>query len=60
LTVLRKVSKALSAGIGAGIAAWVVANQVGGVSTEEWGGIVGAVLFTGFVTFLAPKNEQPA
>jgi len=60
VTVLRKVSKALSAGIGAGIAAWVVANQVGGVSTEEWGGVIGAVLFTAVVTYFAPKNQQPA
>jgi hypothetical protein len=58
--VLRKVSKAIGAGVSAGVAAWVVANQVGGVSGEEWGGIVGAVLFTAFVTYLAPKNEQPA
>jgi hypothetical protein len=60
VTILRKVSKAVGAALSAGIAAIVVANQVGGVTGEEWGGIVGAVLFTGFVTFLAPKNQQPA
>ena len=60
MTVLRKVSKAIGAGLSAGIAAWVVANQVGGVSGEEWGGIIGALLFTAFVTYLAPANQQPA
>jgi hypothetical protein len=56
MTVLGKVSKAIGAGLSAGIAAFVVANQVGGVSNEEWGGVIGAVLFTAFVTFFAPKN----
>jgi len=60
MTVLRKVSKAVGAGISAGIAAWVVANQVGGVSSEEWGGIIGALLFTAVVTYFAPKNAEPA
>lgn len=57
MTVLRKVSKAVGAGVSAGVAAWVVANQVGGVSGEEWGGIVGALLFAGFVTYFAPANQ---
>ena len=60
MTVLRKVSKALAAGLSAGAAAWVTANQVGGVSGEEWGGIIGALLFAAFVTYWAPKNEEPA
>ena len=57
MTVLAKVSKAVSAGVSAGVAAWVVANQVGGVSPEEWGGIVGALLFAAVVTYFAPQNK---
>lgn len=60
MTIIRKVSKAIGAGLSAGVAAWVVANQVGGVSGEEWGGIVGALLFTAFVTYFAPANQSPA
>ncbi len=40
------------------MSAWVVANQAGGVTGEEWGGIIGALLFVGFVTYLAPKNAE--
>ena len=60
MTVLRQVWKAIFAGVSSGIAAYVVANQVGGVTEEEWYGLVGAVLFVGVATFLAPKNKQPA
>lgn len=59
MTVLRKISKAIGAGIGAGVSAAWVANQAGGITTEEWGGIVGAVLVGFAFGFFAPKN-QPA
>lgn len=58
MTIVRKAWKALAAGAGAGVSAWVVANQAGGVTGEEWGGIVGALLFTAFVTYVAPKNQE--
>ena len=60
MTVVRKVSKALAAAVSAAVGAYVVANQVGGVDGEEWGGIVGVLLFTAFVTYFAPKNAEPA
>lgn len=59
MNVLRQIWKAVAAGLSAGIGAYVVANQVGGVTEEEWYGIVGAVLFAFVATFLAPKNQQP-
>ena len=57
MTVVRKIWKALAAGLGAGASAYVVANQVGGVTGEEWFGIVGALAFTAFVTYFAPANK---
>lgn len=59
MTIVRKMYKALAAGAGAGVGAFITANQVGGVSGEEWGGIIGAVLFAAFVTYWAPKNATP-
>lgn len=60
MTVLSKMWKALAAGVSAGVGAYVVANQVGGVTSEEWGGVVGALLFAFFATYFAPKNTEPA
>lgn len=60
MTLLRKVYKAAAAGVGAGVAAYVVANQVGGVTGEEWAGIIGALLFTAVVTYFAPANQTAA
>jgi hypothetical protein len=57
LTVLSKVWKAIVAGLSAGVGAFVVANQVGGVTGEEWGGVIGALLFAAFATYFAPANK---
>jgi hypothetical protein len=58
VTVLSKVWKALAAGVSAGVGAYVVANQIGGVTGEEWGGIIGALLFAAVATYFAPANKQ--
>lgn len=57
MTVLAKVSKAVGAAIGGAAGAWVVANQVGGVTTEEWGGVLLAALIAFGGAFFAPKNK---
>lgn len=57
MTALAKVSKAIGAAIGAGAGAVVLANQAGGITAEEWGGIIGTVLVTAFVTYFAPANK---
>lgn len=57
MTIIRKISKAIGAGIGAGAGAVVVANQAGGITAEEWGGVIGTILFTAFVTYMAPANK---
>jgi hypothetical protein len=58
--MLAKIRKALTAALGAGLAAFVTARSDLTVTTEEWVGIVALLVATGVVTWLVPNKQEPA
>lgn len=53
---LRRVAKAITAGIVAGGSAYV-AVQADGITQNEWFYLVGAVAVTAFLTWLVPNKS---
>ena len=60
MTTVRRISKALAAAVGALAGAYGTAYADGAVTSGEWWGIAGATVLAGVVTYLAPKNAEPA
>jgi type 1 glutamine amidotransferase len=55
---LKRISKAIAAGVGGLAGAYGTAFADGSISNQEWFGIVGAAILAGIVTYLAPKNAE--
>jgi hypothetical protein len=57
--VIERVSKAIAAAVGAGIAAvgQATINDPPGVTAEEWGVAVGAIVGAFLLTYWAPRNK---
>jgi type 1 glutamine amidotransferase len=55
---LKRISKAIAAGVGGLVGAYGTAFADGAITNQEWFGIVGAAILAAAVTYFAPKNAE--